>query len=130
MSQPKLTKEHIQACLNDVEFQDRKFILIEKVPGEVFLIQMSYMEPDVDHPELGPQEQKTRKWYISPYMTESEIVETCWAMVLRSQQHVASEYFKYKGRRVYSQHFDVQARINLCDANWFDCREPIEPTPK
>lgn len=130
MSQPKLTKEHIQACLNDVEFQDRKFHLIEKVPGEVFLIQMSYMEPDVDHPENGPVEQKTRKWYISPYMTESEIVETCWAMVLRSQQHVASEHFKYRGRRVYSQHFDVHGRMYLCDHNCLDVREPIPEEPK
>src|SRR4051812_16750509 len=113
MSQPKLTRQHMQDCLRDVEFLDRKFLLIEKVPGEVYLIQMSYMEPDVNKAEEGPVEQKTRKWYISPYMTESEIVETCWVMVLRSQQHVASEYFKYKGRAVYSQHFDVHARIEL-----------------
>ena len=128
MSQPKLTKEHIQACLNDVEFLDRKFHVMEK--GDGFLIQMSYMEADVEHPELGPQEQKTRKWYASPYMTESELVETVWAMVVRSQMHVTAEHFKYKGRRVYSPHFDVQARIEMCDAERFDCREPIEPAPK
>ena len=130
MSQPKLTKQHIEDCLKDVEFLDRKFLLIEKVEGEVYLLQMSYMEPDVDHPEAGPVEQKTRKWYISPYMTESEIVETCWAMVIRSQQHVASEYFKYRGRRVYSQHFDVHGRMYLYDHNCFDVRDSIEPTPK
>jgi hypothetical protein len=120
--QPKLTRDEIQNILNGVRFMDRKFLLLEK--GDGFLVQMSYMEPDVDHPENGPMEQKTRKWYISPFMSESEIVETCWACVLRSQQHVASEYFQYKGRRVYSQHFDVNTRIHMCEEFKFDGRMP------
>jgi len=128
MSQPKLTIEYLQTALNDVEFLDRKFLVMEK--GDGYLIQMSYMEVDVDHPNDPPVEQKTRKWYASPYMTESELVETCWAMVCRSQMHVTAEHFKYKGRRVYSPHFDVNARIEMCDAERFDCREPIESTPK
>ena len=130
MSQPKLTREHIQEAINQVEFQDRKFILLEKMEGDLFLIQMSYMEPDVEKPGSEPVEQKTRKWHVSPYSTESEVIETCWAMVCRSQLHVASEHFKYKGRRVYSQHFDVQARIEMCDAQRFDVREPIQSEPK
>jgi hypothetical protein len=123
MSQPKLTREQIQKVLDGVSFQDRKFLLLEKEDG--FLVQMSYMEPDVEKPGSEPVEQKTRKWYISPFMSESEIVETCWAMVCRSQLHIASEYFTYRGRRVYSQHFDVQSRIYLCDHHSFDSRKPI-----
>lgn len=121
MSQPKLTREHIQEVLDQVSFQDRKFLLIEKQDG--FLVQMSYLEPDIDKPGSEPIEQKTRKWYISPYMTESEIVETCFAMVCRSQMHIAGEYFQYRGRRVYSPHFDVNARIELCDNNRYEVRE-------
>jgi len=58
-------------------------------------------------------------------MTESEIVETAWLCVQRSQIHVASEHFTYEGRRVYSQHFNVQCRIDMCDGGCFDVREPI-----
>ena len=123
MSQQKLTRADIEKILKDVSFKDRKFLLLDK--GDGFLIQMSYMEPDVEKPGSEPVEQKTRKWYVSPYMTESEIVETCWAAVQRSQLHIASEYFMYRGKRVYSQHFDIYARMYLCDHNCFDGREPI-----
>lgn len=128
MTQPHLTIEHIREALKDVSFKDRKFLVMEK--GDGYLLQMSYMEEDVVNPGTGAVEQKTRKWYVSPYMTESELVETCWAMVVRSQMHVTAEHFMYKGRRVYSPHFDVNARIQLCDEERFDCREPIEPGPK
>ncbi len=128
MSQPQLTREEIQNILKDVSFQDRQFLLLDK--GDGFLIQMSYMEADVDHPADGPVEQKTRKWYVSPYMSETEIVETCWAAVQRSQLHIAGEHFRYRNKQVYSPHFEVNARMYLCDHNCFDGREPIEPAPK
>lgn len=60
MNQPKLNREQIQEVLNRVSFMDRKFILLEKEDG--FLVQMSYMEPDVEKPGSEPIEQKTRKW--------------------------------------------------------------------
>jgi hypothetical protein len=126
MGQPKLTLAQVQEALQDVKFMDRKFLVMEK--GDGFLIQMSYMEEDVDNPGSGPMEQKTRKWYTSPYMTETELVETCWAMVCRSQMHIAGEHFTYKGRRVYSPHFDIDARIAMCDEGKFDAREPIQKT--
>lgn len=124
MSQPKLSKTDILSILENVSFQDRKFILLEK--GDGFLVQMEYMEPDVDVPGSEPVSQKTRKWYVSPYMSESEIVETCWAAVCRSQLHIAGEYFTYKGRRVYSPHFHINARLTMCDKEAFDGRLPIE----
>jgi hypothetical protein len=120
MSQPKKTRQQIISIIDQIKFMDRKLRVMEK--GDGFLVQMRYMEPDVEHPETGPQVQATRKYYISPYMTESEIVETIWLMVQRSQIHVASEHFTYKGRRVYSQHFSVSARIDLCDGLRYDVR--------
>lgn len=123
MGQPKLTREEIQVILDRVSFMDRKFLLLEK--GDGFLVQMSYMEEDVTKPNSPPVEQKTRKWYVSPFSTETEIVETCWAMVCRSQMHVAAEHFEYRGKRVYSPHFDIFARLYLCDHNCFDGREPL-----
>lgn len=126
MAQAKLTREHIQTALDEVSFMDRKFLLLEK--GDGFLIQMSYMEANVENP-VSIEEQKTRKWYVSPYSTETEIIETCWAMVCRSQMHIAAEHFHYRGRRVYSPHFDINARINWCDQGAFDGREPMEKDP-
>lgn len=121
--QPQKTRQQIQYILNQVAFKDRTFILMDK--GDGFLLQMSYWEPDVEKPGSPPVEQKTRKYYLSPFSTDSEIVETAWLCVQRSQLHVASEHFTYQGRRVYSQHFDVEARKLMCDALSFDVREPL-----
>ena len=115
------TKEEIETIISRVNFMDRTFRLMQK--GDGYLVQMEYMESDVEKPGSPPIKQSTRKWYISPYMTESEIVESCWGMVCRSQIHVASEHFTYKGRRVYSQHFDVNSRIEMCDLRRFDVRK-------
>jgi hypothetical protein len=103
---------------------DRKFLLLEK--GDGYLVQMEYFEADVEKPGSEPVSQKTRKWYVSPFMSESEIVETCWAMVCRSAIHIASENFQYRGKRVYSQHFDIHGRMYLVDHNSFDTRVPLE----
>lgn len=121
MNQQAKAKEEIERIIKRVSFKDRTFRLMEK--GDGYLVQMEYMEPDVEKSGSEPVKQSTRKWYISPYMTESEIVETCWAMVCRSQIHVASEHFTYKGRRAYSQHFDVNYRVDGCDIKAFDVRE-------
>jgi hypothetical protein len=123
MGQEKLTREEIEHVISKVQFMDRTFRLLDK--GDGYLLQMEYMEADVEKPGSEPVKQSTRKWYISPYMTESEIVETAWACVCRSQLHVASEHFTYSGRRVYSQHFDVHMRMELCDDECFDVRKPL-----
>ena len=121
MPQTKLTRGQIENIVGQVKFKDRTFRVMEK--GDGFLLQMQYMEADVEKPGSEPMLQSTRKYYLSPFMTVSEIVETCWLCVTRSQMHVASEHFTYKGRRIYSQHFSVEARLEVCDANWFDKRE-------
>lgn len=122
MSQPKLNQEQIQAIVDKVKFMDRTFRVLVK--GDGFLLQMQYMEADVTKPGSEPVLQGTRKWYVSPWATESEIVETAWACVQRSALHVAAEHFSYKGERVYSPHFDVNARIDMCVHDEFDSREP------
>lgn len=121
--QPRLTRQQVRAIVDRIKFKDRTFLLLDK--GDGFLLQMEYFEPDVEKPGSPPVSQKTRKYYLSPHSTESEIVETAWLCVQRSQWHVASEYFTYDGRRVYSQHFSVRARIKMCDDQAFDVREPL-----
>jgi hypothetical protein len=125
IGQPKKSVEEIQTIIDKVKFKDRTFRLIEKADN-VLLLQMSYLEENVNNPGSEPVLQSTRKWYISQYMTESEIVEACWACVCRSQLHVAGEHFQYAGRRVYSQHFSIDARIEMCDDDLFDSRIPIK----
>jgi hypothetical protein len=127
MSQPKKTFQEVQDIIDGIRFRDREFKLMIK--GDGFLLQMSYYEPDVTKLGSPPVKQSTRKWYISSYSTDSEVVETCFAMVCRSQLHVAGEHFTFHGRQVYSPHFNILKRMELCDLEVFDGRiSPNETT--
>lgn len=115
------TRADIEAILGEVKFLDRKIRLLDK--GDGFLLQVTYHEPDIATGKT--EEQHARKWYVSPFATETEIVETAFAACQRSMMHVVGEWFTYKGRRVYSPHFGIDARIAACDASAFDGRRPL-----
>ena len=115
------TREQILDIIKNIEFPEREFSLFDK--GDGFLLQVSYWEEDIDHPELGPQKQMARKWYVSPYATETEVVETAFKAIRTSMEHVVREHFTYKGRRICSPHFNVNAMMRLCDDGDFDLRD-------
>jgi len=117
--QPKKSKAVIENIISQIRFPNRKFRLIEK--GDGYLLQLFYDEPDIDTGHIMTH--FTRKWYISPYMTESEIVEAAFSACKRSMEHYTCEHFLYKGRRVYSPHFNVNGKIFLCDQKAFDARK-------
>jgi hypothetical protein len=117
----KKTKTEIEAILARVHFLDRRFLLLAK--GDGFLLQLAYEEADVERPGSPPVLQKSRKHYVSPWATETEIVETAFLCAERSWLHVLKEHFTYRGRRVYSPHFHVGARLMMCDEGRFDGRE-------
>lgn len=123
---PGKSKEDILKIISGVKFMDRTFRLMAK--GDGYLLQLSYYEADI---ETGKRAlQKARKWYISPWMTETEIVETAFAACRRSMDHVLKEHFTYQGERVYSPHFDVQARLKMCKDKKFDSRPDGRPKVK
>lgn len=112
------TLRDIQSILENISFKDRAFHVTPK--GDGFLVQLSYYEADV---ETGNVElQKSRKHHVSPWMTETEIVDTAFYMVMRSQEHVTREHFTYYGQRVRSPHFHIEARLEMCDRHEFDQR--------
>jgi hypothetical protein len=88
-----------------------EFIVKRDGRGEMFL-QGGYMEPDT---VTGvPEWQLTRRWFISPTMGKSEIVQTVFKCVMTSMEHRAREWFTYKHEPVFCPHFDVDALHELC----------------
>jgi hypothetical protein len=127
--QPKKSLEDVRAIVAEVKFMDREF-RIEPM-GHGYFLQVQYMEADVETGEMALQ--RARKWYVSPFSTETEIVETAFKACRVSMDHVLKEHFTYLGRRVYSPHFDIRARVELCDARRFDGRIPPstkDPRPR
>lgn len=122
MSQPAKSLNEIREIIERVSFKDRSFVLLTPDSGELFL-QMQYWDTCVD---TGlPEKQHCRKWRISRYMTTSEIVQTCFKAVITSQEHIAREFFEYRGEAVFCPHYDVEQLVELCrSGKQLDAREP------
>jgi hypothetical protein len=104
--------ERTKGLLKSVSFMDYAFDVRES-HGGVFM-QGNYWEPDALKPEDGLVKQQTRKWLLSPEMTDSEIVSTAFKLCLTSMEHRAREWFKYQGMRIFGPHFDVDDLVSLC----------------
>ena len=120
MEQPKKTLAEVCDIVHQIKFNDRR--LVVAVMGDGYYLQVQYMEICID--TMKPEIQKARKWYVSPFSTETEIVETAFKACRISNEHVLKEHFLYKGYRIYSPHFDVNARIRMCEEKKFDGRTP------
>lgn len=117
---PQLTRRDVEAIIEQVDisgFGDWWFV-VRNFDGSLFdnqpfYLQIRMREEDHDSPgqvvELG-----CRKWYISPYMTESEVVQTALRATLDAVEHEARETFKYKGKALYGPHISVAAHLYSC----------------
>ena len=106
-------------------FPGYEFAILVDGRGAIYL-QGAYDEADV---VSGKSErQKTRRWFLSPEMTKSEIVQTVFKCVVTSMEHRTREWFRYAGNRVFCPHFDVDALWQLCEEKKFAAREGVPKT--
>lgn len=54
-----------------------------------------------------------RKFYISPHMTDGEIVQTIFLACKIAMEHELREQFKYKGVSVFDPHYDIEELVGL-----------------
>lgn len=88
-----------------VEFNDWKFIVGES-RGRLYL-QLRFKAACSKTGEL--MDWTSRKWELSPYMTQSEVVATAFKAVMTAIEHEARENFKWKSRAIFGPHIDVEA---------------------
>jgi hypothetical protein len=60
--------------------------------------------------------QSGRKWFLSPHMTRSEIVQTAFKAVLTAEEHETRERFHYKGAAIFGPHFNVDVLVGVCES--------------
>jgi len=114
-----LTLIQTKAIISRVGFWNYVFSVFEE--GNKRYLQASFLNADSFTGQ--PAMQRTRKWLLSEHMTPSELVQTCFKLVMTSLEHEAREGFTYKGCRVYGPHFDVEALVDLCQAKRLDYRK-------
>lgn len=54
-----------------------------------------------------------RKWRLSPYMTDGEVVQTAFMAVMAANEHEAREKFTYRGVTVFDPHYDIEKLVEL-----------------
>jgi hypothetical protein len=98
-----------------------------KVDGRgAWYLQGEYDEEDITN---GKQErQYTRRWFLSPEATKSEIVQTVFKCAITSMEHRTREWFLFRGKAIFGPHFDVEALWLMCADNRLDKRQPYNKT--
>lgn len=114
------TIEQLRKILDNIKIFDRRFDAYEcrvrhgELDVEVekgWLVSVVYEEADVVSGKV--ETQRSREWYIGEGATETDVVHTAFAAVMRSYDHVVKEHFTYKGVRVYSPHVDIEERLSV-----------------
>jgi hypothetical protein len=62
--------------------------------------------------EINPATSKPwtgRKWYLSPFMTDAEIVATAFKAILTAEEHEAREQFTFDGLAIFGPHLSLGA---------------------
>jgi hypothetical protein len=96
----------------ECHFPDYTFKVDVSRTGAVYL-QATYLEPDT---LTGAVElQYTRRWFLSPEMSRSEIVSTAFKCAITSMEHKTREWFTYNGRAIYQPHYDVDSLWEICE---------------
>lgn len=114
----------VENCRFEVAGEPYLFCVLWNKRGQMYL-QGAYFEDDTVTKE--PKRQQTRKWILSENMTKSEIVQTVFKLAITSMEHRTREHFLYKGQRVFSPHYDIDALVELCRNNQFDERDWYAP---
>lgn len=114
-----MTFNEMVDVIADCRHAEYEFSITEDRRGSYYL-QASYLEPDTVTGEV--ERQLTRRRFLNPEMTRSEIVQTAFKCVMTSMEHRAREWFKYRGKPVFGPHFDVEALWELCESERFETR--------
>lgn len=61
----------------------------------------------------GDTEWTGRKWPLSQFMTETEIVHTAFKAVLAAEEHESRELFLYEGVAICGPHYSVRDIVTL-----------------
>jgi len=120
----KRTDADIALLLSRISYKDWNFLIeIRGKPdeGDVILQPVFYLADSSD-PDGPPVLQKGRKWFLSRYSCDTEIVQTAWAAVKRAELHEMQELFKFDGKDVFNNHISVHALVRA--RSEIDQRDP------
>lgn len=87
-----------------------------------FLFQIRFKDADINTGEM--MWQHCRKWFISSWSTETEVVRTVYKAIFAAEEHEICEKFKYKNASIYNPHTPVGVLVNRLHGVTMDERPP------
>lgn len=109
----KKNKEDMEEIVGKIRYKPGWELRLREEPGR-FYLQWHFSNPDAKNPMLVTPV-FGRKWFLSTWMTESEIVQTALMGALAAEEHECREFFRYEGKRVFNPHIDVRSLMEVCD---------------
>lgn len=101
----------IMDVVDNIRCLDRRFV-VTALRDTLHAVHVEYYEADVESDSDQPVLQQSRQWLIGPDDDETAIVDTCFACVMRSYDHVVQEHFMYLGKRVFTPHVSISDRLH------------------
>lgn len=106
------TLTDFNSILRNIQYKDGWYFLVEQKDSNHFLvIQVNGVDSKTGTPLIW----RSRKWYLSPYMTETEIVQTALLAVKTAEEHEIRERFKYENELVFGPHIPIDSLVSLCE---------------
>lgn len=59
--------------------------------------------------------QSCRKWWLSEFMTDGELVQTAFEAAKVAEEHECREFFLYKGIRIFGPHIRLDALMQAAE---------------
>lgn len=111
-----LSLAQLEALLADVHYGvNGQWLFRAGVMGEGLFLQMQFVALGPTGTTDGATIQRGRKWYVSRFSTDGEVIQTALKAVLTALEHEARELFTYKGHAIFGPHFSIDALVRLAD---------------
>ncbi|HEU4601551.1 MAG TPA: hypothetical protein VFS24_06270 [Steroidobacteraceae bacterium] len=88
-------------------------VRVDRLRGDAIFLQWTFLAPCSKTKRESVQ--TGRKWYLSPHMTDSEIVCTAFKAALTAEEHECREAFRFNDRRIFNPHIDIKALWTVCE---------------
>ena len=89
------------------------FIVVaeDKVHGGRIYVQASYKSPCTNTGDI--EQWKGRKYYLSEYMTDDEVIKTCYVAFEQAVKHEVMEGFKVDGIILFNPHINYEELLKV-----------------
>ena len=108
--------ENLTRVVARVTYKDWKITVRTDEESNRAYVQVTFNGPNIENGiEKGPAvEQRCRKWMLSYYMTDTEIVKTVYKAIEAAVLHEMQEQFLYRSSPIYNPHIDVEELRKTC----------------